>query len=118
MESSLVHTILKNIRDPLDIRTKPQYTSRAVLFLVNLFEGKQLDVIDVYSSCLKLAGACGCFNNRESKISLRSIVTYVATQGIPGITIQDLKQVGSTFQIEKDNEEFEVQDMHILLASI
>jgi hypothetical protein len=100
------------------MKKKPQFTSRAVLFIVKLFEGKQLDVIDVYSACLRIASSCGCFDNRESKVSLRSIVTYVAVQGIPGITIEDIKKIGHSFSIKKDNEEHEVEDMHTLLASM
>lgn len=118
MDSSLVRTILRNIRDPIDIKKKPQFTSRAVLFLIKLFEGKQIDVIDVYSACLRIASSCGCFDNRESKVSLRSIVTYIAVQGIPGIDISDIKRIGSSFSIKKDNDEGEVKDMYLLLESM
>lgn len=118
MEQDKIHKVITNMCDPVDKNYMLRFTSRAKLFLVNLFEGKKIDAIDLHCILLRLAHVCGWFRKREKYINLKDIVVYFMGVTTPCIMSEDVKKIALTFTPSNDNEFFEVEDMRRIIDNM
>lgn len=118
MDAETVRVVISNMRSPINSRQRVQFTSRAILFLVKLFEGKRVDVIDVYCILLRLAYASTGLHDDRRFINLRDVVVYLCSNLPTSISLQDIYDISLIFNIDNDSTYKEVYDMKILIDTI
>ena len=120
MEGETVRKVISNLRSPINAKTRIHFTSRSMLFLTKLFEGKRTDTIELHCILLRMAYACGCF--REDKntkyINLKDLAVYLYSQMPPFISRDDISHIADTFSTDIDSDYKEVEDMKIIVGSI
>lgn len=120
MEAQTVRNVIANLRNPINAKLRVHFTSRSVLFLVKLFEGKRIDTIDLHCILLRAAYVSGCFHDvkKVKYINMKDLVVYICSQIPACITIHQVRDVANTFNVENDSDYHEVEDMKTIISSI
>lgn len=118
MDSETVSQIVRNLRDPINSKTRIHFTSRAVLFLIRLFDDKSIDIIDLHCILLKIGYASGCIRGENKHITLKNIVIYLYSYMPLMISSEDIKETVDIFNISNDSTHKEVLDMKIIVDSM
>lgn len=115
MNSETAHEVCLNVRDPLDVRRRIHFTSRSIRMISMLFNGKEIDVIDLHSVLLRIAYMKGSFCTKRH-ITLSDVLIYVLTTHL--LTIDDVMEVVNSFNEDLDSKHGEVRDMKRIMNSV
>lgn len=119
MDSNTISRVVTHLRDPLDSHKRIHFTARSLRFICLLFEGKNIDTIELHYLLLRLAAGTGALSSSEVvHLTLTNILTHFLFCMPTCVTTGDLITVASTFDIQYDNEHGEVAEMKTLLDSI
>lgn len=118
MEQDLVHTVLSNVRHPLNYKVRIKFTTRAIMFLVNLLAGKSIDVIDLHTLILRMAHSIGCLDDPDEHITMTGAVVYLMINGGDIVTHEDLRSMMDILDVQRDNGHKEVLDTITLLSGL
>lgn len=118
MDTDVIRRVIANLRDPLNIKERVHFTSRAILFLTKLFNEKYIDVIDLHCLLLRIAYIRKCYQQDDIHISCKDLVVYLLSNTPTCITVDDVKAIADVFDDDKDSEHNEVRDMHILVKDM
>ena len=118
MESDTIKKIVASLCDPIDHSQRIYLTQRSILFLIYLFSGKRIDIIDLHCILLRIAFTSGCLKGSRKYMTLKDIVVYLHHYVPVCISIEDIKDTSDRFNLDNDNEYHEVEDMKIIVSSI
>lgn len=119
MDGEIVKKVIVNLRNPVNAKARVQFTSRSILFLTRLFEGKRTDTIELHCILLQMAHISGCFRDTSSKyINLRDLIVYLCSRIPTCVSMQDIRTVADIFTTNLDSDYKEVEDMKIIIDSI
>ncbi len=85
---------------------------------MNLFEGKEIDDIDVHDILLRMTLSSSSAYSETGWITLKSIMVYLLTVSHPMIFKGDIVRVANLMDDHRDNRYGEVADMKSILHSI
>jgi len=118
MDTETIRKVILNLRSPINVKQRVHFTTRTILFIEQLFDGKRIDTIELHYILLQLAYVSGCFIEEKKYVTLKTLVVYLCEKLPPCISVSDIKNIGSKFTEEKDSEFCEVQDMKIILHAL
>lgn len=118
MEKDRIRTLILNLRDPTDWRVPIKFSNRSILFLMHLFEGKEIDDIDLHDWLLRMTTSSSGAYSETGWITLKSIIVYLLTIPHPKISMGDIRSASNIMREDKDNKYMEVMDMKRILNSI
>lgn len=118
MECDTIQKVVSNLRNPINAKERIHFTSRSILFLVKLFEGKRIDTIELHAILLRMAFASGCFREEKHFVNMKDIVVYLYSQLPLCITCEDITVIGDFFSVTCDSDYKEVEDMKIILSQL
>lgn len=118
MNSETVRLISINLSNPLDSYQHINVTSRGIKFIVDLFTGRNIDVLDLHYLLLQIAIASGSIDNNKISITLSDLVTFMLMFTPECINQNDILDIANTFTEDKDNKYQEVKNMKKIIRNI
>lgn len=118
MERNRIRTLILNLRDPSDWRIPIKFSNRSILFLMHLFEGKEMDDVDLHDLLLRMALSSSSAYSETGYITLKSIVVYLLMVSHHRVSRADLKDAANHMDEKRDNRYGEVSDMKRIINSV
>lgn len=115
MDSKTAHDICLNLRDPCNSGNRVHLTAKAVRLVSILFSGKNVDIVTLHSTLLRIAYIRKCMKSKKY-LTMSDIITYILSIGL--VTIDDVKDAVSRFDIEKDSPYHEIDDAKRIITSL
>lgn len=118
MNSEYIKAVVSNLRKPSNAKQRIHLSSRAVIFCLRLFEGKEIDEVEVQYILLQIAKYRNILENPENYISCPDIASYLYQFPSKYVSVSDIDSAIGYFDPNRDNEYNEIADLYCIRDSL
>lgn len=86
------------------------------MFIVEIYKHKNIDVIELNSTMLRLAHSVGCLDDSSIPITMNQSAVYLLYNPGTSLSIEDVRGMADKLDPDRDNDYREVEDTITLLS--